>query len=82
VSVVNLESWREGKWKKRTRSHVACDMLRTGESSAADGAFVVTSHLEGRERKRRWSSVSSTDFTCSSLSLNDVVVELPGVWLC
>ena len=30
--------------KKRTRSHVSCDMLRTSEGSVADGAFVVASH--------------------------------------
>jgi hypothetical protein len=37
--------------KKRTGSHVACDMLRTSESSVTDGAFVVTSHLGGEKEE-------------------------------
>ena len=33
--------------KKRTGSHMACDMLRTSESSVTDRTFVVTSHVGG-----------------------------------
>lgn len=60
-------------------SHMASDMLWTSERSTADGTFVVTSHLGGKERRRRWSSVNSS---CKpvlfffSVLQNDVVVEL------
>jgi len=53
--------WRGAKWNPETRkepklltgAHMSGDMLRTGESSLTDGAFVVASH--GGWVKRRYS---------------------------
>ena len=58
--------WWKLERKKLTGSHVASNMLRTSKSSIANGTFVVTSHLGGKGRKRRWSSASSS---CKSDSL-------------
>ena len=37
--------------KKRTGSHMACDMLRTSESSVTDRTFVVTGHVGGEREE-------------------------------
>ena len=52
VEKVRVGSEWRGEMNKGTltRSHVSCDMLRTGESSVTDGTFVVSAHGESGER--------------------------------
>ena len=77
--VLGGSDWGVCGRKGLTGSHVPCDMLRTSKGCVADGALMITGHLEERRRRRRrrgWSSVSfELQFRnlSSSLTLDDVV---------
>lgn len=67
---------------------MSCDMLGTSKGSVADGAFVITSHLEEEEEEEDEKKmvvgqlklqIARSLLLCPS---NDVVVEQRAVWLC
>ena len=62
--------------EKLTGSHVARDMLGTGEGCVADGAFVIASHWE---EERKWYCRTRSH---SLVLVLKVGVEQRAVWLC